>query len=1113
MPPKLALWLTLLLPILPAHAAPDWTPAPERVTKRTLPPHLQHLATLPEGSVLPLQRNADKRDGDWRIPLPDGSTHAVTGAHATTHPNGDITYAGTLAGAGALAPILLTVGPDAAFGLWRTPQGEFRFESWGDRGWLVDTRAAGLVSMGGDDDAVVAPGQAAAKAHAAHADGNAHAALAAATASDPAKADKAVAAMIDVLFVHSAGFGARYPGTATATRLNHIVALGNQAFANSRVNMAARIVGIDAVGYTDRNDNGTALENLRNAGNGIGTVQGLETVQSRRAATGADIVVLVRPHDIELRGSCGIAYLHTGNAIDGYHVLSDGFDSWSLCDDTVFAHELGHNLGAEHQNGANSPNAGFATAFIVAGRFNTIMSSFGSGHPDRYLDVLNFSNPDVRCGGMPCGIPNVSDNARRMRDTMASVAGYMPQVVPGSVDAPPPLDPDSDGDGVRDSEDAFPFDATAQSDRDGDGVPDNRDAFPDDPGEWSDIDGDGIGDNTDPDRDGDGIPNAQDGLPDDPDGGVDSDGDGVADPADAFPTDRYETGDLDGDGIGDNADPDTDGDGIADVASGTTAATRDLLVVSGDHLVRLDSASGLYGGIEVTETYAPQAFGPRADLGWDAARKRITALVAGDLRRYDRAARVRERILTESYNSGPLPGLPSGLSAGFALAPDGTVYIGDSNSLTLHRIDPVTGERAPGGIFGGDVFFNAMPRALSLAGDVLWSIDRDGRVQAVNRLTGTVVHAGFVPRVAGAASANPSALLATQDGAGKTILLVAEIARDRVVRIDPEAPSQASVLVAAGSGGLDAPAGLAIADGRLYVSSSATGQILRYDLATGAFVDVFSRVPPGAMPTPLALAFAPKVLDRYPRAADRRYRPIAGGWANAARPGHGIDVQTIGRDLAVTWYTYDADLEPIWYLAVGPLTGDTFDAPMQRTHWTGSAATSDTVGRLRLVFTAEDRATFSYAFDAAAGGAGGSEPMQPVAAGTSSETQFPTAAWFDVTEPGWGLTVARQGEVAYAIAFVYDGDGVPTWAIGGGAAGASMVFAMTRPHGPCPGCPLAGAPPLAVDAGDLVFDTAGEQARIDLSLGEGGYDWIRADTAVIRATDSPTTPDGTPVVR
>ncbi|MBB5209456.1 reprolysin-like metallopeptidase [Chiayiivirga flava] len=1094
MPSKLFLLLCLALASLPARALPEWTPAPGTPQKSTLPAHLQALAELPPGSVLTLQRGADKHAGQWRIALPDGRMHAVVDARETLHPDGDITVSGTLAGAGALAPVVFTFGAQAGFGLVRAPQGEFRFERWGDRAWLIDTDAAGLEHADNDDDAV-ALSQAASRARVATAD-----------------AAKAAATSLDVLFVYTEGFAARYPGSAAATRLNHLVAIANQVFANSHADLALRAVGMDRIGYTDRNDNGLALEHLRDAGAGLGVV-GMETVAARRAATGADLVTLIRPHDVEIRGSCGIAFLFTGQASEGFNVLSDGFDSWSLCDDQVFAHEVGHNLGAEHQNGANSPNAGFGTAFIVPGRFNTVMSSFGSGTPDRRLGLLQFSNPDLRCGGLACGVPNVSDNARRLRDTKAAAAAFGAATVAGEAIAPAPLDPDSDGDGARDSEDAFPFDAGAQRDGDGDGVADNRDAFPTNAAESSDLDGDGIGDNADPDRDGDGVANAQDALPDDATGSTDADGDRVADAVDAFPANRGEARDTDADGVGDNADPDSDGDGIADVADAQSLADVDLLVASGDRVLRLDGGSGLYGGVEIVETHVPQALGPRAGLAWDASRKRIDALVAGDVRRYERAGRTREAILVESYRGGPLPGLPSGLASGFAVGDDGMVYVGDSSILTLHRFDAVTGVERPGGVFGDTPLFDDVPRALAVAPDGhLWALSRDGRLREIDAATGALL-ATVQPRQAGGLITNPSAMVVAPDGA----LLIAEQARDRIVRYVPGQLAVASVFVAAGSGGLHGPAGLAFGpDGHLYVSSTGSDAILRYDGVTGAFIDVFSRTPPGAMPAPQAIAFAPKVLDRFPLDATRRYRPIAGGWSNVERAGHGIDLQTIGSDLAMTWYTYTTNGTPIWYLAVGPLRNGVFDAPLLQTAWDGTAATATPVGRARLVFAAENRATFDYTV----GAVSGSEPMQPVAAGTSSETQFPTAAWFAPGQSGWGLTVARQGEIAYAVAFVYDLDGVPTWAIGGGAGDADpLQFSMTLPSGPCPGCDVVDVPPppslpAPITLGALAFDVDGTgEATIDLALLHDTLDWHADALPMVRATDSPTAPDGTPAGR
>ena len=69
------------------------------------------------------------------------------------------------------------------------------------------------------------------------------------------------------------------------------------------------------------------------------------------------------------------------------------------------------------------------------------------------------------------------------------------------------------------------------SDEDGDGVPDSEDAFPSDPNEWLDTDGDGLGNNADGDDDDDGLPDAWELLygldPLTKDADEDPDGDGV----------------------------------------------------------------------------------------------------------------------------------------------------------------------------------------------------------------------------------------------------------------------------------------------------------------------------------------------------------------------------------------------------------------------------------------------------------------------------------------------------------------------------------------------------------------------------------------------------------
>jgi hypothetical protein len=103
-------------------------------------------------------------------------------------------------------------------------------------------------------------------------------------------------------------------------------------------------------------------------------------------------------------------------------------------------------------------------------------------------------------------------------------SGTTARVIGVSIDIGPyeyvAISPDSDGDGVDDSNDAFPLDASESVDTDSDGTGNNADA--------------------------------------------DDDGDGVADGQDAFPLDATETLDTDNDGTGNNADTDDDNDGFSD---------------------------------------------------------------------------------------------------------------------------------------------------------------------------------------------------------------------------------------------------------------------------------------------------------------------------------------------------------------------------------------------------------------------------------------------------------------------------------------------------------------------------------------------------------------------
>lgn len=66
------------------------------------------------------------------------------------------------------------------------------------------------------------------------------------------------------------------------------------------------------------------------------------------------------------------------------------------------------------------------------------------------------------------------------------------------------------------------------------------------------------------------------------------------------------------------------------------------------------------------------------------------------------------------------------------------------------------------------------------------------------------------------------------------------------------------------------------------------------------------------------------------------------------------------------------------------------------------------------------------------------------ATNATSSTADPTGLWYNPAESGWGLTVAKQGDVAFAVLFVYDEAKRPTWYV------ASAMHAGVN-FGPTPG--------------------------------------------------------------
>ncbi|HVI25752.1 MAG TPA: FG-GAP-like repeat-containing protein [Xanthomonadaceae bacterium] len=424
-------------------------------------------------------------EGGMTIPTPSGEAIQLKYARHVEHRDGNWTWVGRLGAGGSGPEAVFTFGPDAVFATLPATGGrQLEITTQGGRTWLVSTDTRSLSDPAGNSrDSFLPP---------AHEAGSA--AIRRLAASAPVRADAAMprqpvaaeaptsqSATIDLVLGYTTAFATRLGGTSQAlTRLNHLVDLANQALINSRVGAQIRLQEAVAVDYPDATSNRSALfalsgqncsvsqtgsvPQLPDAGvscSNVGVPAALQPLVDARDRNGADLASLVRVFSDE-HGSCGVAWLlgagrtllDASLAPYALSVVSDSngsqFPSGSgnSCRNDSLAHEIGHNLGLQHNvetaRGSDDTNndgdvldpeeyGRFTASFgyrtgASEGNFYTVMANRLSGQ----TPYLIFSNPRVTtCGGFPCGVENQADNAATLVKTATIVASFRQPLAPG----------------------------------------------------------------------------------------------------------------------------------------------------------------------------------------------------------------------------------------------------------------------------------------------------------------------------------------------------------------------------------------------------------------------------------------------------------------------------------------------------------------------------------------------------------------------------------------------------------------------------------------------------------------------------------------------------------
>ncbi|WP_235425642.1 carbohydrate-binding protein [Cellvibrio mixtus] len=221
-----------------------------------------------------------------------------------------------------------------------------------------------------------------------------------------AMAGNVQAATVDLLVLYD-NYTRNYFGGDPQTAMNSWVNQMNAAYADSQIDVQLRLVGVRPMEQTGA-DMGAVLGNLRVNSAAI----------ALRDQLGADFV-----SQLHEKGACGVGYV----AVDKnwtWNVTAPG------CGPIVMAHELGHNMGLNHsrkQGDQSGARFRYGVGYGVDNVFVDIMAYEGVFNTTR---VNRFSNPNLTCRGLPCGIPvgqtNEAYGALAIHNVRDEIAAFRP---------------------------------------------------------------------------------------------------------------------------------------------------------------------------------------------------------------------------------------------------------------------------------------------------------------------------------------------------------------------------------------------------------------------------------------------------------------------------------------------------------------------------------------------------------------------------------------------------------------------------------------------------------------------------------------------------------------
>ncbi len=254
---------------------------------------------------------------------------------------------------------------------------------------------------------------------------------------------------LDMLIIYSENARARYEardGSVDAPVQASIDYL-NLVFRNGQLDLNARLVHHEQApdSLTITNAGGAVLQRMANN----------QEVQALRAEHQADLVHIFVT--AEVSGVCGIAYLlERGDSAASFSPTGYGLTVMQGCGDETFAHEVGHNLGGNHdppntnnyeerRNTSAIRSYAFGHTWFSGSSPNppdkdTIMS-YGSGEVEPWFSTVRVQ-PRINGRTVEFGVAGERENERALREFAVGIAPHYSDSLPGGPGPDPGPDPE-----------------------------------------------------------------------------------------------------------------------------------------------------------------------------------------------------------------------------------------------------------------------------------------------------------------------------------------------------------------------------------------------------------------------------------------------------------------------------------------------------------------------------------------------------------------------------------------------------------------------------------------------------------------------------------------------